>query len=84
MHMHCFTQQTQEYIYVQFRNIHMKHQAYLVELIDLHPHQEGLGQVSFLPSWLSLYLQLSKLHISVSPQAEKDFHKSINEPVISE
>jgi hypothetical protein len=48
-----------------------------MELIDFHHQQVGLGWASFLLSELSLCLQLSKLHTSVSAQAGKSV-KSVN------
>jgi hypothetical protein len=48
-----------------------------MELIDFHHQQVGLGWASFLLSELSLCLQLSKLHTSVSAQAGKRV-KSVN------
>jgi hypothetical protein len=45
-----------------------------MELIDHHHQQVGQGWASFLLSKLSLYLLLSKLHTSASPQAVKEGH----------
>jgi len=42
------------------------------ELTDHHHQQAGLGLASFLLLKLSLYLLLSKLHTSASPQAVKE------------
>lgn len=46
--------------------------------MDLDHHQGGLVQASFLLSRLSLYLQLSMLHISVFAQSVEEDHKNKN------